>query len=516
MIGLGGTSLPGKIALKLYPGILKIIAKPFRIITVTGTNGKTTTTGIIAKILDEAGVEYVSNSSGANLLPGITATFIASVNWKGESRITNALIEIDEGVFGKITSHFEPDIIVVTNFFRDQIDRFGGVLKVLERVCSTVKKSNKACLILNADDSLCASLGRDVENRVIYYGLTYRANRTDLGDFTNVADGTNLDDLTDSSDSADRANGASFDVVADRADLADVPDVANVACEANLTGEVANGISIADESAENLMDNASALDHDTLFCYYCGNKYEYSYYTYEHLGGFKCPNCGYERPKSHITCSGIEEITDKYSIVNIQVQETDIMAKISIPGLFNIYNALAAVAVGNAIGVPEKAIISGLSSYKPSFGRMEEINIDGKFIKVILVKNPAGFNQIIDYLLMEDNNMQLVFLINDKPGDDTDISWIQDVNFGKLLDIHNKIENVLIAGTRSTDMDERLESAGINADKIKIYDNYNELLDKGLSNTAEGQSIYILPTYTAMLDIRKILKKRYGLKEFWQ
>ena len=147
---------------------------------------------------------------------------------------------------------------------------------------------------------------------------------------------------------------------------------------------------------------------------------------------------------------------------------------------------------------------------------MEQINIGGKFIKVILVKNPAGFNQIIDYLFMEDNNMQLALLINDKPGDDTDISWIRDVNFEKLLNIDDKIENVLIAGTRSAEMGERLEFAGINADKINIFDNYNELLDKGLSNTAEGQNIYILPTYTAMLDIRKILKKRYGLKEFWQ
>jgi UDP-N-acetylmuramyl tripeptide synthase len=471
LIGLGGTSLPGKIALKLYPGVLKIVAKQFRIITVTGTNGKTTTTGIIAKILDEAGIEYITNSSVANLLPGITATFITSVNWKGESKIANALVEIDEGVFGKITSHFEPDIIVVTNFFRDQIDRFGGVLEVLERVRSTVKKSSKACLILNADDSLCASLGKDVENRVIYYGLT---------------------------------------------DFADETDGVVGVCEADLTGEVANRISIANESVENWTDNASILDHDTLYCLYCDNKYEYSYYTYEHLGGYKCPNCSYERPKSHVTCFGIEEMTDKFSTVNIQIQEINVIAKINLPGLFNIYNALTAVAVGNVLGIPEKAVIQGLSSYKPSFGRMEQINIGGKFIKVILVKNPAGFNQIIDYLFMEDNNMQLALLINDKPGDDTDISWIRDVNFEKLLNIDDKIENVLIAGTRSAEMGERLEFAGINADKINIFDNYNELLDKGLSNTAEGQNIYILPTYTAMLDIRKILKKRYGLKEFWQ
>ena len=432
--------LTRKIALKLYPGVLKIVAKQFRIITVTGTNGKTTTTGIIAKILDEAGIEYITNSSGANLLPGITATFITSVNWKGESKIANALVEIDEGVFGKITSHFEPDIIVVTNFFRDQIDRFGGVLEVLERVRSTVKKSSKACLILNADDSLCASLGKDVENRVIYYGLT---------------------------------------------DFADETDGVVGVCEADLTGEVANRISIANESVENWTDNASILDHDTLYCLYCDNKYEYSYYTYEHLGGYKCPNCSYERPKSHVTCFGIEEMTDKFSTVNIQIQEINVIAKINLPGLFNIYNALAAVAVGSTIGIPGKAIISGLSSYKPSFGRMEEINIDGKFIKVILVKNPAGFNQIIDYLLMEDNNMHLL-LINDKP-EMIQIYPGSDVNFEKLLNIDDKIENVLIAGTRSAEMGERLEFAGLMPTKLISSTIIMSCLIKGYLTLLKGK-----------------------------
>jgi len=439
-IGLGGTSLPGKIALKIYPDILKVITEQFKILTVTGTNGKTTTTGIIAQFLKEDGIEYITNSSGANLLPGITTTFATSVNWKGKSKVATALIEIDEGVFGKITSHFEPDLIVVTNFFRDQIDRFGGVHKVLERVRSTVEKSNNACLILNADDSLCASLGKNSKNRVIYYGLSEET----------------------------------------------WPGIAKIA------------------------------DSDTLFCFYCNNEYEYSYYTYEHLGGFKCPNCGYERPNSQITCSGIEEMTDKYSTVNLQILDINTNAKINLPGLFNIYNALAAVAAGTAMELSEKAVISGLVKYKPSFGRMEEINIDGKLIKIILVKNSAGFNQIIDYLLMEDTNMQLAFLINDKPGDGTDISWLWDVDFKKLLDADNKIESVLISGTRSTDMSERLRCAGINTDKIDILENYNELLDKGLSNIIEGQSMYILPTYTAMLGIRKILKKRFGLKEFWR
>jgi UDP-N-acetylmuramyl tripeptide synthase len=448
--GLGGTSLPGKIALWLNPSVLEILAKQFKIITVTGTNGKTTTTGILAEILNSSDISFISNSLGANLLSGITVTFILAVNWLGESNSTFALLEVDEGVFGKITSYFEPDIIIVTNFFKDQTDRLGGVFEVLKRVDGTIKKSHKAQLVLNADDPLCASLGQNKKNQIIYYGLSEHAY----------------------------------------------------------------------EALENQTENIIVSEIETLFCLYCGNKYDYDFCTYEHLGGFMCPNCGYKRPNSQITCLEIENMTNEFSYVNIQIQDQiqdkNIVTRINLPGLFNIYNALGAVAASNILKVTEDAIIKTLSNYKPNFGRMEEVFIDGKQVRIILVKNAAGFNQIINHLLKEKHLIKLALLINDKPGDDKDISWIESVNFEGLLEINDNINNILISGTKSLDVCKRLKYAGFHEDKISLFDKPKRLIENGLSNTVKNETIYILPTYTAMLDVKKILKKKYRLKAFWQ
>jgi lipid II isoglutaminyl synthase (glutamine-hydrolysing) len=171
LIKLGGTSLPGEIARKIYPGIVREVTKDFNIIMVTGTNGKTTTTRIIGQILTENGIKYISNKSGANLVDGITTTFIQAVDIWGKCDSKTALIEIDEAAFDKMTNYVEPDILVVTNFFRDQLDRFGELYTTLKRVKSGIEKSKKAKLILNADDSLCASIGTDIKRDVIYFGM---------------------------------------------------------------------------------------------------------------------------------------------------------------------------------------------------------------------------------------------------------------------------------------------------------------------------------------------------------
>ena len=121
----GGTSLPGKVARKIYPDIIKVISKDFKIIMVTGTNGKTTTTRIIGKVLENNGVTYVTNKSGANLVSGVITTFIDSVDITGKSKASTALLEVDEAAFNVVTDFVQPDILVVTNFFRDQLDRYG-------------------------------------------------------------------------------------------------------------------------------------------------------------------------------------------------------------------------------------------------------------------------------------------------------------------------------------------------------------------------------------------------------
>jgi UDP-N-acetylmuramyl tripeptide synthase len=413
---------------------------------VTGTNGKTTTTRIIGQILKENEIEYITNKSGANLVGGVVTTFIDAVNLKGYSKASTALIEIDEAAFKAISSHLSPNILVVTNFFRDQLDRYGELYTTLKGVKAGIVKSKKTKLILNADDSLCASLGQNSENEVIFYGFNENAH----------------------------------------------PGI------------------------------EEAANSDAMFCINCKTRYEYMNHVYGHLGGFSCPNCGYKRPDSQVTCSNVDELTVSYSDIRfslnkINEQEDSVYsARVNLPGLYNIYNALAAVSCGYLLGLPVSNSIKALGSFECGFGRMETIEASGRFIRLILVKNPTGFNQVLNYLLTEDKNMQLAFLINDNLADGTDISWLWDVDFEKLEGSQHKMDNLYTAGIRAEDMAVRLKYAGIDASKISITKDYKELLETGLSRTAEGHNFYILPTYTAMLEMREVLKKRFGLKEFWK
>lgn len=439
LLKLGGTTLPGKVALKVYPNILRVVARGFKTIMITGTNGKTTTSRIIEQILKENNIRYITNKSGANLLSGITTTYIEAVNLKGTCSASTAIIEVDEAAFKKITGYIEPDILVVTNFFRDQLDRYGELYSTLKGVKDGVEKTQKTKLVLNADDSLCASLGNQKERDITYYGISENAYKN--------------------------------------------------------TTEVINS--------------------DAMFCIYCKNKYEYSYYTYGHLGGFGCPKCGYKRPSTDVTCVEVEKLTASYSKVKLCVSEC-YSATIKLPGLYNVYNALAAAACGRALGLPDKNTIKALENFECGFGRMETIDAGGKSIKLILVKNPTGFNQVIDYLLTEAYNFQLAFAINDKLADGTDVSWLWDVDFEKLQQIQDRINNIYTSGIRAEDMAVRLKYAGIFTNKISVIKDYKDLINTGLSRTDENHSFYILPTYTAMLDVRKVLKEMFKLKEFWK
>lgn len=440
----GGTTLPGKVALKLYPNIGKVLSKNYNIIMVTGTNGKTTTTRIISKMLEENGIKYITNKSGANLVGGIITTLIESVNLSGKSSYGTALLEIDEAAFAKITPFIKPNYLVVTNFFRDQLDRYGELYTTLNGVKQGLTKCDFTTVILNADDSLCASIGKDLPNPSIHYGFS----------------------------------------------------------EAAYSG---------------VLETANS---DAMFCMYCKTKYEYNSHVYGHLGTFSCPSCGYSRPETIVTCEKVNELSTSSSNITFSIgKDADNVvndATVNLPGLYNIYNALAAAALGHALDLPIKNTINAMGSFECGFGRMETIEANGKFIKLILVKNPTGFNQVLNFLITEQKEMNLAFIINDNLADGTDISWLWDVDFEKLLDVEKRVNNFLTSGIRAEDMAVRLKYAGIEASNINICHDYDELLSKGLDSIKEGETFYILPTYTSMLEIREIMAKKYGLKEFWK
>jgi UDP-N-acetylmuramyl tripeptide synthase len=443
LLTLGGTTLPGRVAKFMIPDILKILPKKLdKIIIVTGTNGKTTTCRIIGKLLSESGINYFTNKSGANLQSGILTTLIENTTFNGNFAIPTALFEVDEAAFSKITNYMDPDFVVITNFFRDQLDRYGELYTTVQNVEKGIKNTTNTTLIVNGDDSLCSSIVKNTQKDAYYFGFSKEISQK-------------FDDTT---------------------------------------------------------------GMDALFCIYCKYKYEYTFRTFGHLGDFICPSCGFGRQNPDVFLSRITSLTTSKSEISIKFSETnnEFDCQINLPGLYNIYNSLAAATLGHAMEIPAEKIKSALENFECGFGRMETIESDGKYIKVILVKNPTGFNQVINYLLTEEKNTNIAFLINDNAADGTDISWLWDVDFEKFEVFQDKISSFFTSGKRCNDMALRLKYAGVYKNKIEVCQSFDKLLELGLSKTAKGQNFYILPTYTALLDIRNKLRKKFNLKEFWK
>ncbi len=440
LLNRGGTSLPGKVALKICPSLLGELAGKFRVIMITGTNGKTTTSRIVSGMLDQNGVKYITNKSGANLASGITTTLISALSLTGKPLRHTALLETDEAAFRTIAPKLKPEVVIVTNFFRDQLDRYGELYTTLKGVREGILGTPHTKLILNADDSLCASLGQKVPNPVIYFGL-------------------------------------------------------------------GQGVYPEDTDSGNT---------DAAFCIQCMTRYTYSSTSFGHLGHFNCPNCGYQRPQAQIECTQILEYDNLSSTVEITYPGGKLTVKLALPGLYNIYNALAGTALGVHFGLDEKGLAYVLEGFECGFGRMESVSIDKKELKMILVKNPTGFNQVLKYLLTQREPCVVALAINDKLADGTDISWLWDVDFEILAFMRERVRAFYVSGLRAEDMALRLKYAGIPEEHIKIEHDDNALIDAMLEASAGSEALYLLPTYTAMLDIRQTLKTRYHLKDFWK
>lgn len=436
----GGTSLPGKVALKVCPSLLTDFSEKFRVIMITGTNGKTTTSRIVAGMLDQSGTKYVTNKSGANLASGIATTLISAVSLTGRPLVRTALLETDEAAFRTIAPKLKPEIAIVTNFFRDQLDRFGELYSTLKGVREGIHGSPGTKLILNADDSLCSSLGQNVPNPVVYFGLG--------------ADAYPQSDINPNTDAA--------------------------------------------------------------FCIHCKTRYTYSSTSFGHLGHFQCPSCGYSRPAAQVECTQVLEYDNLSSTIEVQIPDSKFSVKLALPGLYNIYNALSGAALGHMLGLDEKALIHVLEGFECGFGRMESVSIQNRQLKMILVKNPTGFNQVLKYLMTQKEPCVVAFAINDNLADGTDISWLWDVDFEILSFMHEKVRAFYVSGTRAEDMAVRLKYASIEEDRIFIEHSEKQLIDSMVSTSQDNETLYLLPTYTAMLSIRKSLKDRFNLKDFWK
>jgi lipid II isoglutaminyl synthase (glutamine-hydrolysing) len=252
---------------------------------------------------------------------------------------------------------------------------------------------------------------------------------------------------------------------------------------------------------------------DAKHCRRCGNPYVYERAFVGHLGHYSCPSCGAQRPRPDIAATRIELRGMDGSTSSIRTPAGEMELALPLPGLYNVYNALAAIAAGLGLGIEPAHIASALSGMRAAFGRVETIEVGDKPVSILLIKNPAGANEVLRTLSLEanDEGIDLWIALNDRIADGRDISWIWDADF-ELLD--GAVRRVTCAGTRAPEMALRLKYAGWPEDRIEVEPKIETSLDRAVAEAPER--LFALPTYTALIELRKLLAARGLAKEFWR
>lgn len=411
-----GTSFIGMFTLKTNPDFLNFCSKYIlhEKISVTGTNGKTTTAGLIAQILEANNKEVIHNAQGANMLTGIANVFATNV--VPSKRYDNCVLESDEAYLSKLYDYMKLDYLVVTNLFRDQLDRYGELDTTAKKIQSAIDKNKDLVLLLNADDPLVANLGHD--NKKLYYG------------FENI--------------------------------------------------EFAETHTISHAPAE-------------MFNCICGKPLEYSKRFYAQQGHYYC-SCGYKRPKCNY--QGNAKIFNDYIEISVLHNGEETHYTFDSIGLYNAYNALAAISMALEIGYKQEEIQNALNTYKAMFGRAEKTEFNGHKTIIQLIKNPAGASEVLKTV---DLSSKILIAINDNFADGRDVSWLWDAEFELLKDTE---KTIVTSGIRANDMALRLKYAGVPSEKIKVVPDLFEAVEEVSSSEDKTEKVTIMPSYTALLQIK--------------
>jgi lipid II isoglutaminyl synthase (glutamine-hydrolysing) len=428
----GGTTVPGKVLEFVSPDAVERLAGrlPEGAAIVSATNGKTTTTAMVAEILGGR-TRLAHNASGANLVSGVASTLLTARDAE------LGLFEVDEAALPEVARRVRPRALALGNLFRDQLDRYGELELVAERWRRAVEDLDAgSTLIVNGDDPQVGDLARGRPGTLVF----------------------GMDDPRHA---------------------------------------------------------APGLQHaaDSKWCLRCGTPYEYAAAYVGHLGDYRCPACGHARPPLDLSARSIE--LDGLDAVGFQLVDGHgpMPVRLRLPGLYNVYNALAAAAVAGALGAPREEIKAGLERFVPAFGRFERLDLGDRRLLMLLVKNPAGANEVVRTLVSGGAPRLAVVALNDEIADGRDVSWIWDVDFEPLLE---RLERVVVTGRRAAELALRFKYAGFDPSAIEVLPELEHGLDRGLALTAEGDELVVIPTYTAMLALRRIVTERGFAKPYWE
>lgn len=250
---------------------------------------------------------------------------------------------------------------------------------------------------------------------------------------------------------------------------------------------------------------------DSKHCRRCGAAYRYEAIYLGHLGRYSCPSCGQRRPDPGVAASAIKLLGTRAARFQLRTPRGSAEVSLPLPGLYNVYNALGAASLCLLLGVTLEQIVLGLQTVDAAFGRAERVNVSGVELSILLIKNPAGANEVVRTLTLEPGELDLLAVLNDRTADGHDVSWIWDADLELLGD---RVRRVTCAGTRAAELALRLKYAGVPVRRLHVVSGLAPALDDALRSAADGR-LFALPTYTALLELRDELARRGHVARFW-
>jgi UDP-N-acetylmuramyl tripeptide synthase len=392
---------------------------------------------------------------------GLASALLASLGRGGRLEGSLGLFEVDEFWLDRVAEELRPRALVLGNLFRDQLDRYGELETVADRWAAVVDSSAawQTKLMLNADDPLVADLGRD-RAAVSYFGVQ------------------------------------------------------------------------DDSVARPSLEHASDSKH----CRRCGAPYRYDAVYLGHLGRYHCPRCGARRPDPTVAAENVRLDGLRGSRFRLRTPQGTREVQLPLPGLYNVYNALAAAALTLSLDSELDHVVSGLESVRAAFGRGETVRVGARDLSILLVKNPAGANEVLRTLALEPGEHDLLGILNDNVADGRDVSWVWDADFEILAP---RLRHVTCSGTRASELALRMKYAGVPTERITVEGSVSGALDQALADglphptpagslgeeAAPGDGhddgrngarpLYAIPTYTAMLELREVLRARGHVESSW-
>ena len=433
LMGRTARALPGKLALVVDRDLVRELSAGHRSIVITGTNGKTTTTHMVQQAVIDTYGRAAYDPTSTNMEQGIATTLCLDSTLSGERKSDWAIIESDEGATKIFLPAMLPQVLVVTNLYRDQVDRYPTWTTARDYIIEAIKGSPDTVLVLNADCQVTASIADAVPNPVVWFGLECDPYDEGVADF--------------------------------------------------------------DELVE---------------CVECGAPLQFEHRTFAHLGSFTCPACGRVHHIPDVAVTGISDKQEKSCTLSVRTWDGEFQVPANIRAGYDVYNAAAALTGLLMLGMPMSRATEALAHFTHAAHRFEIFDVEGTQARLLLMKNTAGCNQLINMLVSEENPPRnLVCMLGNEIMDGTTTEWIQDVRWEKLVAPETR---VIVGGPCWRDLQERLQRAGLDSAQMRVQTDYAALV---ADIAAMDEPVTVIANCSTIEALRLELVKKYEPIDYW-